>query len=239
MSNEKKIDPDMKGWLYKWTNYLKGYQKRWFVLSGGLLSYYRNQAEAQHTCRGNLSLHDAIIHTEDSCNFVISNGGTQTFHLKAASEVERQKWVTALELAKAKAVRILDSDDDEVEESSVDGGGSMGGGGPGNSGAGYPRDDSATNIKAFQSRLEDLRTCNDLIVKHATALHKSLAELEAVDASRDDLVSKMKTVNERATLFRISSNAMVNVSTSTELLRLASYNTAGLQMSARIICLVT
>ena len=56
-----------------------------------------------------MSLHDAIIHTEDSCNFVISNGGTQTFHLKAASEVERQKWVTALELAKAKAVRILDS----------------------------------------------------------------------------------------------------------------------------------
>lgn len=30
-----------KGWLFKWTNYLKGYQRRWFVLSNGLLSYYR------------------------------------------------------------------------------------------------------------------------------------------------------------------------------------------------------
>lgn len=30
-----------KGWLFKWTNYLKGYQRRWFVLSDGLLSYYR------------------------------------------------------------------------------------------------------------------------------------------------------------------------------------------------------
>ncbi|XP_014397916.1 PREDICTED: oxysterol-binding protein 2-like, partial [Myotis brandtii] len=29
-----------KGWLLKWTNYLKGYQRRWFVLSNGLLSYY-------------------------------------------------------------------------------------------------------------------------------------------------------------------------------------------------------
>uniref|UniRef100_A0ACB8FXT3 Uncharacterized protein n=1 Tax=Sphaerodactylus townsendi TaxID=933632 RepID=A0ACB8FXT3_9SAUR len=29
-----------KGWLFKWTNYLKGYQRRWFVLSNGLLSYY-------------------------------------------------------------------------------------------------------------------------------------------------------------------------------------------------------
>ncbi|KAK7017966.1 hypothetical protein SK128_014364 [Halocaridina rubra] len=109
MTDKQQADPDMKGWLYKWTNYLKGYQKRWFVLSNGLLSYYRSQAEMLHTCRGTISLHGAVIHTEDSCNFVISNGGTQTFHLKASSEVERQKWVTALELAKAKAIRQLES----------------------------------------------------------------------------------------------------------------------------------
>ncbi|CAI8021389.1 Oxysterol-binding protein 2 [Geodia barretti] len=29
-----------RGWLLKWTNYIKGYWKRWFVLSNGLLSYY-------------------------------------------------------------------------------------------------------------------------------------------------------------------------------------------------------
>lgn len=62
-----------------------------------------------HTCRGTVSLHGAIIHTEDSCTFVISNGGTQTFHIKAANEIERQKWVTALELAKAKAIRAMES----------------------------------------------------------------------------------------------------------------------------------
>lgn len=62
-----------------------------------------------HTCRGTISLVSAVIHTEDSCNFVISNGGTQTFHLKASNEIERQKWVTALELAKARAVRMMES----------------------------------------------------------------------------------------------------------------------------------
>ena len=36
-----KESPETKGWLYKWTNYIKGYQKRWFVLQNGLLSYYR------------------------------------------------------------------------------------------------------------------------------------------------------------------------------------------------------
>ncbi len=35
------VEPEMKGWLLKWTNYLKGYQRRWFVLSNGVLSYYR------------------------------------------------------------------------------------------------------------------------------------------------------------------------------------------------------
>ena len=50
--------------------YFSGYQKRWFVLANGLLSYYRNQAEMAHTCRGTISLHGAHIHTEDSCNFI-------------------------------------------------------------------------------------------------------------------------------------------------------------------------
>lgn len=35
-----------------------------------------------HTCRGTISLHGALIHAVDSCTFVISNGGTQTFHIK-------------------------------------------------------------------------------------------------------------------------------------------------------------
>ncbi|XP_068018018.1 oxysterol-binding protein 2-like isoform X2 [Melanerpes formicivorus] len=94
-----------KGWLFKWTNYLKGYQRRWFVLSNGLLSYYRTQAEMAHTCRGTINLSTAHIDTEDSCNIVLSSGG-RTYHLKASSEVERQRWVTALELAKARAIRI-------------------------------------------------------------------------------------------------------------------------------------
>lgn len=37
-----------KGWLFKWTNYLKGYQRRWFVLSNGLLSYYRYRKKNGH-----------------------------------------------------------------------------------------------------------------------------------------------------------------------------------------------
>ena len=71
--------------------------------------YFRSQAEMAHTCRGTINLAGAFIDSEDSCSFVISNGGTQIFYMRASSEVERQRWVTALELAKAKAIKMLES----------------------------------------------------------------------------------------------------------------------------------
>lgn len=77
--------------------------------------YYfcRTQAEMAHTCRGTINLSTAHIDTEDSCNIVLSSGG-RTYHLKASSEVERQRWVTALELAKAKAIRMRDNQSGRV-----------------------------------------------------------------------------------------------------------------------------
>lgn len=81
--------------------------------------FHRTQAEMGHTCRGTINLATANIAVEDSCNFVISNGGAQTYHLKASTEVERQRWITALELAKAKAVR-MQAESGECVESCLD-----------------------------------------------------------------------------------------------------------------------
>ena len=60
-----------------------------------------------HTCRGTVNLAEAFIDTIDWCHFVITNGASQVFHLRASNEIERQRWVTALELAKAKAIKML------------------------------------------------------------------------------------------------------------------------------------
>ncbi|XP_015718642.1 oxysterol-binding protein 1 [Coturnix japonica] len=182
-----------EGWLFKWTNYLKGYQRRWFVLSNGLLSYYSSKAEMRHTCRGTINLATAHIDTEDSCNIVLSNGGAQTYHLKASSEVERQRWVTALELAKAKAVKMLEESDDSGDESVSQ----------------TDKTELQSTLRTLSSKVEDLSTCNDLIAKHGTALQRSLSELESLRLPADS-TEKIKQVNERATLFRITSNAMIN-----------------------------
>ena len=60
------------------------------------------------TCRGTINLAGAFIDTVDWGSFTI-NGGSQVWHLRAGTEIERQRWVTALELAKAKAIKNLAS----------------------------------------------------------------------------------------------------------------------------------
>ncbi|XP_032526377.2 oxysterol-binding protein 1 [Danaus plexippus] len=187
-------DPEKKGWLFKWTNYLKGYQRRWFMLSNGVLSYYRNQAEMSHTCRGNISLLGALIHSVDSCTFVISNGGTQTFHIRAHDEVERQSWVTALELAKAKAIRAQESDDDEDQMTS----------GPVAIPGSDESEDPGGIARELAARFHDLNTCSELVARYGAALQRSLVDLEIPPTDTT------KQVSERATLFRISCNAMMN-----------------------------
>uniref|UniRef100_A0A672H4Q2 Oxysterol-binding protein n=1 Tax=Salarias fasciatus TaxID=181472 RepID=A0A672H4Q2_SALFA len=181
-----------KGWVFKWTNYIKGYQRRWFVLSNGLLSYYRTQAEMGHTCRGTINLATATITVDDACNFVISNGGAQTYHLKASCEVERQRWITALELAKAKAARMQAESGTNAHQ-----------GGP------AQNSEVQSALRTLGSKVEDLSTCNDLISKHGSALQRSLSELDSLRLT-GEAGDKIRQVTERATLFRITSNAMIN-----------------------------
>lgn len=66
-------------------------------------------------------------------------------------------------------------------------------------------------LRTLSSKVEDLSTCNDLIAKHGTALQRSLSELETLKLPAESN-EKIKQINERATLFRITSNAMINVS---------------------------
>ena len=71
--------------------------------------------------------------------------------------------------------------------------------------------DIQTTLKSLSSKMEDLNTCNDLIGKHGNGLQRALSEVEQLE-SGIDASSKVKVINERATMFRITSNAMINVS---------------------------
>ncbi len=47
----------MNGSLSKWTNYIHGWQERYFVLEVGLLSYFKSEMDTQYGCRGSITLH--------------------------------------------------------------------------------------------------------------------------------------------------------------------------------------
>ncbi|XP_044744788.1 oxysterol-binding protein-related protein 9 [Coccinella septempunctata] len=91
----------MEGSLSKWTNVMKGWQYRWFVLddNSGLLSYYTSKEKMMRGVRrGCVRLKNAIIgiDDEDDSTFTITVDH-KTFHFQARDAEEREKWVQALE----------------------------------------------------------------------------------------------------------------------------------------------
>ena len=144
-----------------------------------------------------------------SFSFIISNGGgTQTFHLRANSEKERQKWITALELAKARGLRSMNSEEDEDLEAEL-------GETPGE----ITKQELNTAVKALGVKLEDLDTCANLIGKHGSALIGSLNALNldklvenAPPEEKAAVKEKVKAISERAALLKLTSAAMIKAS---------------------------
>uniref|UniRef100_A0A8C1WXI8 Pleckstrin homology domain-containing family A member 8 n=1 Tax=Cyprinus carpio TaxID=7962 RepID=A0A8C1WXI8_CYPCA len=93
----------MEGVLYKWTNYISGWQPRWFVLEGGTLSYYDSQEDAWKGCKGSIkiSVCEIQVHPSDFTRVDLIIPGEQYFYLRAINAAERQKWLVALGTAKA------------------------------------------------------------------------------------------------------------------------------------------
>ncbi|XP_057691263.1 pleckstrin homology domain-containing family A member 8 isoform X2 [Corythoichthys intestinalis] len=93
----------MEGILYKWTNYISGWQPRWFVLEGGTLSYYDSQEDAWKGCKGSIkiSVCEIQVHSSDSTRLDLTIPSEQYFYLRAINAAERQKWLVALGTAKA------------------------------------------------------------------------------------------------------------------------------------------
>lgn len=91
----------LEGPLSKWTNVMKGWQFRWFVLeeNSGLLSYYTSKEKMMKGVRrGCVRLKGAVIGIDDQDlhTFTITVDH-KTFHFQAKDGEEREKWVRRLE----------------------------------------------------------------------------------------------------------------------------------------------
>ncbi|KAJ1159855.1 hypothetical protein NDU88_000359 [Pleurodeles waltl] len=93
----------MEGPLHKWTNYLTGWQPRYFVLDSGILSYYDSQEDVGKGSKGSIKMAvcEIKVHSTDTTRVDLVIPGEQYFYLKATNAADRQKWLVALGSAKA------------------------------------------------------------------------------------------------------------------------------------------
>ncbi|KAM3933081.1 pleckstrin homology domain-containing family A member 3-like [Leptodactylus fuscus] len=94
---------DMEGSLLKWTNYLSGWQPRYFVLDRGILSYYDSQDDVDKGSKGSIKMAvcEIRVHQADSCRMDLYIPKEQCFYLRADNAADRQRWLVALGSAKA------------------------------------------------------------------------------------------------------------------------------------------
>ncbi|XP_053564272.1 pleckstrin homology domain-containing family A member 3 [Bombina bombina] len=110
----------MEGSLLKWTNYLSGWQPRYFVLDSGILSYYDSQEDVGKGNKGSIKMAvcEIRVHSSDRSRVDLIIPREQCFYLRAENAVERQRWLVALGSAKA---CLGDSTSQRAKEAASDG----------------------------------------------------------------------------------------------------------------------
>jgi pyruvate/2-oxoglutarate dehydrogenase complex dihydrolipoamide dehydrogenase (E3) component len=86
-----------EGFIKKWVNYVRGFKKRYFVLTEELLLYYKAK-NGQVTEKGQISLKLAKIDskTMNDKKMIISTG-TNQIHLEFESIPEKKQWLQAID----------------------------------------------------------------------------------------------------------------------------------------------
>lgn len=80
----------MEGYLLKWINFIKGWSKKYFILSKHIL-YYSNQKGDSEKSAINLNI-AKLIPEKNKTSFIIETGSNKIY-LKASSEKERDNWI--------------------------------------------------------------------------------------------------------------------------------------------------
>uniref|UniRef100_A0A8D0B5X8 Pleckstrin homology domain-containing family A member 8 n=1 Tax=Salvator merianae TaxID=96440 RepID=A0A8D0B5X8_SALMN len=137
----------MEGVLYKWTNYLSGWQPRWFLLAGGVLSYYDSREDAWKGCKGSIQMAvcEIQVHPSDNTRMDLIIPGEQYFYLKARNAADRQQWLVALGTAKACLTDVRTQKEKEYTE----------------------------NTEALKTKMAELRLYCDLLVQQVDKTKKT------------------------------------------------------------------
>ncbi|XP_030604170.1 pleckstrin homology domain-containing family A member 3 isoform X1 [Archocentrus centrarchus] len=173
----------MEGILYKWTNYMTGWQPRWFVLENGVISYYDSEDDVGKGSKGSIkmSVCDIKVHPTDATRLELIIPGEQHFYVRAVNAAERQRWLVALGSSKA---GTLDSHKHKVSLSAV----------------------SSAGPDCLKTKMSELRLYCDLLVQQVQTIQSQYsADSETTPTSEASLLSAtcatfIRTLEECMTL---------------------------------------
>ncbi|XP_062544680.1 oxysterol-binding protein-related protein 9 isoform X2 [Armigeres subalbatus] len=178
----------LEGTLSKWTNVMKGWQYRWFVLDeyAGLLSYYTSKEKMMKGVRrGCVRLKGAVIGIDDQdVNTFTITVDHKTFHFQARDADEREKWVRRLEdtiLRHANRSRAL------WEQQYSVGSGSNSHGTPGSS------TKRNNNLVLFDKKVTEADAYLQLMIEQTTKIDNRIQSLGECEEAE-----KLKTIYEHA-----------------------------------------
>eukprot|EP00128_Syssomonas_multiformis_P007227 Colp12_sorted_trinity150504_noHs@21788 len=181
--------PQLEGLLFKWTNYIHGWQERYVILNGGFLSYYKNKDEIAYGCRGAMNLKQArvTLHEFDPLRFDVSLNES-LYYLRAATEEEKSKWVELIEVTKQNLSEGNSADTQSLKRrtstSSIA---------------------SVNSLKArtMKERLQELETFKEVMVKQFKTLQRHV-EIVGEGGMVDPIEFKQDT-----TAFKATANGMI------------------------------
>ncbi|CAI4220899.1 unnamed protein product [Auanema sp. JU1783] len=214
-----------KGILRKWTNYIAGWQDRYFEISNGTISYYKEKEDKAYGCRGSVSLRGITIveHEYDQSAFSLTAGTTHWF-LKCESVDEKLTWIRLLkDFSK-------DSNDSDYSSTSTKSHSRN----PSSISSVLVRDSLEDNEKLFSSRIAELEAyrtmCLDQMVSVQRLLEKEIAvpkaDLLSIKATHIAMINNINHIIDLAKTGKVSisetgENSNVSTSSSYSLSRIA------------------
>lgn len=151
----------------------------------------RNPMECNQSCRGSIHLESAILHSYDSCSFDVSSG-PKTFHLRAHNEVEKQNWISAIELAKVRLIRQMDAEYDDYFDITQN------------------FSEIQTMLKTMQAKLNNLQQRKEFLSKQSSAFQQLIHQCEQSEQNCSmEFLPKIRAIKERVTVFYLTCTAII------------------------------
>ncbi|KAJ8403413.1 hypothetical protein AAFF_G00351850 [Aldrovandia affinis] len=185
----------MEGVLYKWTNYINGWQPRWFVLGSGILSYYDSQDDVCTGSKGSIkmSVCEIKVHPTDNTRLELIIPGEQHFYVKAVNAAERQKWLVVLGSSKACLIDTRTKKEQDITETT----------------------------ETLKTKMSELRLYCDLLMQQVHTIQKSVDE-EEEEEEADHTTSSTETISDASSLLSATCNTFIK--TLEECMKIANAN---------------